>query len=198
RGFNVVFGPVRAADIRAFIANGYKATPGMRKVTFNFTDRIKLIPVDFVYAGSKLLAAFVLIFLLSGLNREGISISQAIDRGLSAMLYISLAYVTGIFVTPVLLPYIPVRMFAFKGFITGLALSVILCIFNMPGRNIIEVISWFLLISAVSSFMAMNFTGSSTFTSLSGVKREMRIFVPVQISSAAIGLVLFVISNFKN
>ncbi|HJX71016.1 MAG TPA: hypothetical protein VJ346_03660, partial [Bacteroidales bacterium] len=198
RGFNVVFGPVRAADIKAFIANGYKSTPGMRKVTFNFTDRIKLTPVDFVYAGSKLLAAFALIVLLSGLNREGISFSQAIDKGLPAMLYISLAYVTGIFVTPILLPYIPVRMFAFKGLISGLVLSVILCIFNMLGRNIIEVISWFLLISAVSSFMAMNFTGASTFTSLSGVKREMKTFVPVQISLAAIGLVLFVISNFKN
>lgn len=198
RGFNVIFGPVRAADIKAFIANGYKSTAEMRKVTFNIADRIKLTSVDFVYAGSKLLAAFILIFLLSGLNRQGINFNQAIYKGLPAILYITLAYFTGILVTPILLPYIPVRMFAFKGLISGLALSFILYIFNILGSNIIENISWFLLISAISSFMAMNFTGASTFTSLSGVKKEMKTFVPIQISSATVGLILFVISNFNN
>jgi hypothetical protein len=197
RGFNVVFGPVRAADIKAFIANGYKSTPEMRKVTFNMYDRIKLTPVDIVYARYKLLAAFALILILAGLNREGISFNQAIDRGLPAMLYIVLAYFTGILVTPLLLPYIPVRMFAFKGFITGILLSSALLFFNQLGTNPMERAAWFLLISAVSSFMAMNFTGASTFTSLSGVKKEMRTFVPIQISSTFIGLILFVVSNFK-
>ena len=35
----------------------------------------------------------------------------------------------------------------------------------------------------------MNFTGSSTFTSLSGVRREMRIAVPLQIAGAVVGLI---------
>jgi hypothetical protein len=197
RGFNVVFGPVRADDIKAFIANGYKTTPEMRKVSFNFADRLKLTPVDIVYARYKLLGAFTLIFFLSGLNAHGISFTQAIDKGLPGMLYILLAYLTGILITPLILPIIPVRMFAFKGFITGTILAFTLFLANNLGMNILESISWFLMIGAISSFMAMNFTGASTFTSLSGVKKEMRIFVPVQISSATIGLILFVVSNFK-
>jgi hypothetical protein len=197
RGFNVIFGPVRADDIKSFIANGYKTTPEMRKVTFNFTDRLKLAPVDFVYARYKLLGAFALIFLLSGLNSHGISFAQAIDRGLPGMLFIILAYFAGILVTPLILPYIPVRMFAFKGFIVGFILAVILFISNKLGKNTLESEGWALLIPAISSFMAMNFTGASTFTSLSGVKKEMRTFVPIQISAAAVGLILFVVSNFN-
>jgi hypothetical protein len=42
----------------------------------------------------------------------------------------------------------------------------------------------------------MNFTGSSTYTSLSGVKREMKISLPVQITLAASGIILLVISWF--
>jgi hypothetical protein len=48
-GFNVHYGPVRAADIKNFVDDGYRASREMRKVTFNFADRIKLIPNDFMY-----------------------------------------------------------------------------------------------------------------------------------------------------
>jgi hypothetical protein len=196
RGFSIIFGPVRAADIKTFIALGYRSTDEMRKVSFNFIDRLKLVPVDFIYAGKKLLAALVLIFVVSGINASGISISQACDKGLPSVLYIILAYFTGILVTPLLLPYIPVRMFAFKGLISGLILAGILSLFSLLGGNPLETVAWILLIPAISSFMAMNFTGASTITSLSGVKKEMRTFVPVQISFAGIGLILFIVSNF--
>jgi hypothetical protein len=44
--------------------------------------------------------------------------------------------------------------------------------------------------------MAMNWTGSSTFTSLSGVKKEMKVSVPLQIGFALIGIVLQVVGKF--
>lgn len=195
KGFHVIFGPVRAADIKAFIKNGYRSTPDMRKVQFTLADRIKLTAVDIVYVRYKLLAAFALIFIISGINLSGISFSHSIDNGLPAILYIALAYFTGITITPVLLPYIPVRMFAFKGLISGFVLSILLFFTGQLGDKYFEVATWFLLLPAISSFMAMNFTGASTFTSLSGVKKEMRVFVPVQISMAGIGLLLYVINN---
>jgi hypothetical protein len=40
----------------------------------------------------------------------------------------------------------------------------------------------------------MGFTGSSTYTSLSGVLKEMRYAVPAVIASASIGVVFLVIS----
>jgi acetyl-CoA decarbonylase/synthase complex subunit gamma len=48
---------------------------------------------------------------------------------------------------------------------------------------------------AVSSFFAMNFTGSTTFTSLSGVKKEMRIALPLQIAASLLGLLLFTLGK---
>jgi acetyl-CoA decarbonylase/synthase complex subunit gamma len=50
--------------------------------------------------------------------------------------------------------------------------------------------------TAISSFLAMNFTGSSTFTSLSGVKKEMKISVPFQIGFALVGIILQVVGKF--
>jgi acetyl-CoA decarbonylase/synthase complex subunit gamma len=59
-------------------------------------------------------------------------------------------------------------------------------------RTPLEVSAWILIIPAISSFLAMNFTGASTFTSLSGVKKEMRFAVPSQILAFAVGTGLWV------
>ena len=37
----------------------------------------------------------------------------------------------------------------------------------------IEALAWMLIIPAISSYLAMNFTGASTYTSLSGVKKDI-------------------------
>jgi acetyl-CoA decarbonylase/synthase complex subunit gamma len=62
--------------------------------------------------------------------------------------------------------------------------------------SILSMLAWFLISGAVSSYLSMNFTGASTYTSLSGVRKEMRIFVPIQIAFAIAGLVLLIISKF--
>jgi hypothetical protein len=195
RGFNVVYGPVKARHIKEFIRNKYVSTPEMRKVTFTLSERATLIPVDFVYGKYKLLIALALFFILSGLNRNGISLQLAADRGPGAMLAIFLAYIAGIIITPLALPYIPGRSFAFKGFVSGTFVFLLRAIFIYPVNNIFEAISWFLIITAISSFVAMNFTGSSTYTSLSGVKKEMKIAIPLQIAFAVVGFVLFILSK---
>lgn len=195
RGYQVIFGPVRAADIKLFLQNNYKTTEEMRQVAFSFNDRLKLIPVDLVYARYRLLAAFAVILLISGLSSEGILFKQMMEKGIPAISKITMAYATGIVITPLFLPYIPVRMFAFKGLISGIILGLFLFGFSMMGNTILEIFSWFLLLSGISSFMAMNFTGASTFTSLSGVKKEMRTFVPIQISFAGFGLIMLTINN---
>jgi acetyl-CoA decarbonylase/synthase complex subunit gamma len=42
----------------------------------------------------------------------------------------------------------------------------------------------------------MNFTGASTYTSLSGVKKEMKWAVPLEIVGGVVGLVLWLGSRF--
>jgi hypothetical protein len=194
-GFTVVYGPVRAADIRAFLDKGYRATKEMRKVQFNLKDRAVLIPVDFIGGKTVLLVALVLITLISGLTHLGVSAREAIADMPRMLMNVFAGYVSGIVLTPMLLPYIPLRAFAGKGSVTGFMLSSVLLMLHVLGTNPLEEASWFLLIAALSSFMAMNFTGSSTYTSLSGVKREMRIAVPLQVLCGITGLILLTVSE---
>jgi acetyl-CoA decarbonylase/synthase complex subunit gamma len=195
-GFNVHYGPVRASDIKKFISDGYRADKQMRKVTFNLMDRLKLIPNDIMYGKFYLLGAFALVFLISFISR-GIVINM-VESGLGAILNVFIAYSSGIIITPLLLPYLPGRQFSLKGFISGLIVAFLLFLFNRTGNNIYEILAWFTIIPVVSSFMAMNFTGSSTYTSLSGVKKEMKVAVPLQIFFSIVGVILLVISKLLN
>lgn len=196
-GFNVHYGPVRASDIKRFISVGYRADKEMRRVTFGFKDRIKLIPNDFMYGKFYLLGAIALLFLISGLSNKGFSYRDFAGEGGPSILSVLLAYITGIVITPMFLPYIPGRRFSFKGFYSGALVFIILFLLKLTGSNIFETLSWFLIITAISSFLAMNFTGSSTYTSLSGVKKEMKFSVPVQIGFALVGIILQVIGKLN-
>ena len=194
-GFAVLYGPIRASDIPSFMQAGYRASNEMRLVSFTWYERLKLTPNDFISGIRYLLAAVLVYTLLSGINRTGISFQQSASHAAITCINIGAAYFAGIVLTPLLLPFIPLRMFAFKGYVVGLFLSMILALSGMLGVSLLRNLSWSLLISAISSFMAMNFTGSSTYTSLSGVKKEMRRAVPVQIISVALASILMITSN---
>jgi hypothetical protein len=197
-GFNVLFGPVRASDIKSFIGSGSRADKKMRRVTFGLKDRIKLIPNDFMYGKFYLLGAMAIVFLISGISANGLSYKNFSGEGGPAILNIFLAYLAGIVITPISLPIIPVRQFSLKGFIAGAFVFLLLTFLKLTGSNIFEIISWFLIITAISSFLAMNFTGSSTYTSLSGVKKEMKTSIPVQIGFAIVGLILQIAGKLIN
>jgi hypothetical protein len=189
-GFNVHFGPARASDIKKFISSGYRADRNMRKVKFGLWDRIKLIPNDFIYGKYYLLGAMAVLFLLSGLSINGISFINFSQTGGPAMLNTFLAYCAGIVLTPLFLPYLPGRYFSLKGFFSGMIVFVALWFTSLSHENFVILLSWLFITGAIASFTSMNFTGSSTYTSLSGVKKEMKIFIPLQISSAVLGLIL--------
>ncbi len=195
-GFRVVYGPVRAADIPAFLNKGMKATREMRTVEFPLWERMKLIPVELSYGGFYLLLVPAVFILLSGLHPGGYSPDLAFTGGMRALLNLAAAYLAGLVVTPILLPWIPFRRFSMKGLLLGWTATLILTVFHLTGTNIMEIISWFLMSGGLSSFLAMNWTGSSTFTSLSGVQKEMKSALPVQIAMAALGLILWIISKF--
>lgn len=195
-GFNVKFGPVRASDIKQYINAGYKKTEENRQVHFKLKDRIILTPVEIINSLWLLLVVIAVFFGLSGITSTGYSFEDALYQGLKSVFFISTAYLSGAFLTPVLLPWVPFRYFAGKGIAIESIVFVILILSGIAGGKIIYLTGWFLMLIAVSSFLAMNFTGSSTYTSISGVKKEMRLFIPVQLVSVFTGLVLFVVSKF--
>jgi acetyl-CoA decarbonylase/synthase complex subunit gamma len=110
------------------------------------------------------------------------------------------AILAGAVVTPALLPWVPGRAFAFKGMLVGLPLVGLALWWRRPfspGAGwAFEAGGWLLAGVAVAAFLAMNFTGSSTYTSLSGVKREMRIAVPAEIAAITVGVALVVASKW--
>ncbi len=179
-GFKVVFGPVRAEDLSTFLINEMNATPEMRQVRFPLRDRFVLIPVELV--------GFVLPTLLLALFLTGLSIFH--HNGLyfdahEAKIILRntvLAYVGGVAITPICLPWIPFRSFSAKGALVGIVLVMLISAIMTP---------WLLIMTAISSFIAMNFTGSSTYTSLSGVQKEMRLAVPLQLAALVMGIVWF-------
>jgi len=195
-GFQVIYGPVKASDIKAFVEAGYKASPKMRTIEFPLWERVKLIPVELAYRKYYLIFVLALFFVLSGLNSQGYSLNLAWIIGKISVINILVAYSSGCALTPALLPWIPFKRFSLKGLLVGWALAILLFYFHFFGSNVVEIISWFLLSGSISSFLAMNFTGASTYTSLSGVKKEMKTALPTQIITAALGFIGWIVSRF--
>jgi hypothetical protein len=199
-GFKVVFGPIRSKDLPAFLDNGLKATPEMRLKTFDTWERVVLIPVELVSALKWAIVIALLFFFLGGIGGPGGFWTNALRHGLLAAAAVFTALTAGAILTPFLLPWLPGRAFSLKGFTTGLVAAAILVLFwtgtlgTWPGR--LELLSWFFLIPAMAAYLAMNFTGASTYTSLSGVKKEMRWAVPLQVAGGVVGLALWLGSRF--
>lgn len=199
-GFRVRYGPVRAEDLSEYLAAGMKATPAMRTVTFPLGDRAVLIPVELVLGLKPLLLIAAGLFLLSGLSANGYSWSDAIGLGgLSAVLWLSVC-AGAIVLVPTLLPWLPGRSFSFKGLSLGIAFlpAVVYCPWLAPAVscNWPTTLAWCLAVPTATSFLAMNFTGVSTYTSLSGVRREMGIAVPLQIVAVAAAAALWLWGRF--
>lgn len=168
----------------------------MRRVTFPIAERLKLIPVDIFYGKYYMLAVPAVFLLLSGFYHGGYSIGLALGLGWKTTVNLYSGYLAGSVLTPALLPWIPFRRFSVKGLFTGWLVAVPLLFADMLGPTLAENISWFLMIGGLSSFMAMNFTGSTTFTSLSGVQKEMKTALPAQIAMAGLGLAGWVFTRF--
>ena len=139
---------------------------------------------------------------LSFLGRGGAGAEGFWESALRYGLFAVAAYICGIFsgavLTPILLPWLPGRAFSFKGLIMGIITATVVAVFwpgnfeTWAGRA--EIFAWFFLIASISAFLAMNFTGASTYTSLSGVRKEMEWAVPLEIFGVGVGLLLWILS----
>jgi len=199
-GFSVVFGPVRAVDIPTFLKTGMRATPEMRRVNFDLVDRLAVVPVELVQGIRYGWLPALALFLLAGINRHAFDSALMLAHGSKAVLMLLLSIVCGGLLTPALLPWLPGRAFAVKGMVAGAipAFGIILAGWIPTGTigGKLDASSWLLIVPALSSFVAMNYSGASTFTSLSGVLKEMRYAIPLQIAVASVGLALWIAARF--
>lgn len=199
-GFTVRYGPIRARDIRAFIRDNLKATSEMRRAHFPLGDRLALVPVETIQWGKWGLLIVTVLGLLSGFGSGVYSLDRMLFHGVRAATPILGGTLAGAILTPWLLPWLPGRAFASKGGWAGaiwlvlLGLVVLLNPHLTPGWA--DLAAWLLLIPSIASFVGMNFTGSSTYTSLSGVRKEMRVAVPLQIGAMITGLGFWIAGRF--
>ncbi len=180
--FRIVYGPVRAEDLAAFLDAGSKAKPEMRLARFKFKDRIVLTPVELVQVITN--KAFLAVLALWGLGFAGV---KALSFSLPALLGATLI---GAVVVPALLPWIPGRAFSLKGWLGGFLWTAgFLVARGLPSTAAgwLSAASYLLILPALSAFIAMGFTGSSPITSLSGVVKEMKTAVPLMILAAGLG-----------
>lgn len=195
-GFRGVFGPLRAADIRRFLAGSGEADEAMRTVTFSLAERLVLVPVEIALIWKPFLLITLAVFLLSGIGPDLYSIDAAGIRGLTAAGATVLAILAGALAVPALLPWIPGRQFWLKGAQAGATAGLLYQVLIPAGSGTVGKAGLWLWMVAAASYMAMNFTGATPFTSLSGVEKEMRKGLPLQICCALLALALWLAAPF--
>jgi hypothetical protein len=185
-GFKVEYGPVRALDLPKYLETR-TANAEMRRVRFNLKDRLVLIPVE-----NKAFLFIIIVVIFTGLFTQDIWKSLQIFGTL----------ITGLVLFPILLPWIPTRDFTTKGFLLGGV--AVMMIYSLPsylvngivgGALVLETLINMLIMTPVVAFLALNFTGSTTFTSRSGVKREIFKYIPILAVMILSGIVLSVIRS---
>lgn len=178
--FLVEYGPVRAKDLPEYLKT-HTATPEMRRVRFPLQDRLVLAPVEFAHTALWMIVAAAVLWLLAG--------------PVAALAAVSAVF-AGTVLFPVLLPYIPTRDFSTKGLILGFVTALPFALWfgsdpALPGwADAAGAAIAILVIPAVVAYLALNFTGSTTFTSRTGVKKEIFRYVPAMALMAGTGFVL--------
>lgn len=180
-GFSIRFAALRAGDLPEYLDNGMVTTPAMQELTFTTWERMVLIPVELVEAIKPTVIVAALVFAI-------LTALQGYTIGLKAVYAYLGAVLAGTAITPILLPWLPSRSFAFKGVLVGLGWGMIF--YFLDGGNewrTSMIIATFMTLPAISAFYALNFTGCTPFTSRSGVKKEMRIALPAMAGALLAG-----------
>lgn len=181
--FKVEYGPVLAADLPEYLRTR-RATPAMRRVRFPLKDRAVLIPVELT---SLLVAFWLAVFALR------IATADTPAVGSAAFLAAILA---GVVLFPLLLPWIPTRDFSSKGFVLGAMVVLPFVLWSQVAgeglawwRQATGSLSLLLIGPSITAFLALNFTGATTFTSRSGVQREIFTYIPIMAGLGGVGIV---------
>ncbi|MCL5256734.1 MAG: carbon monoxide dehydrogenase, partial [Chloroflexi bacterium] len=97
---------------------------------------------------------------------------------------------------PMVLPWLPTRDFSSKGFVLGGLVGLpfaIAALLGAPGptwSTAILALAYLLLMSPVTAYLALNFTGSTPFTSRSAVAREISTYIRPMAGIGGAGAVL--------
>jgi acetyl-CoA decarbonylase/synthase complex subunit gamma len=144
----------------------------------------------------EIIHTFKTIFLVGGALFLVATLLASEATGAIVFLAFLGAVLSGLVIAPILLPWLPGRSFAFKGAAAGIAWSALYYLLaDGSGWGLSVTIAAFLTLPVISAFYTLNFTGCTNFTSRSGVKKEMRIGIPIMGVSLAVGVLLLVMGR---
>lgn len=195
-GFRVLYGPVRASDLQSYLVAGKQATTAMRRVEFPLVERLILTPVELIGMTKQLLRYTPILFVLGGIGPEIFSFHAALWRGGAALIAGWTGILAGAVLVPFFLPWLPGRAFALKGVWCGLAVALAGCACFALRLGVLDRIALVCGITTVASWCAMHFTGASTFTSPSGVEKEMRRAIPLQLAALLVAVGCWIAGAF--
>ena len=189
-GFSVAYGTIRAADLPEYLDRGELNTAAMRQLSFTWYERLVLIPVEMVLVLKSVSLIGAALYL-------GATLLGGADAAATALTGYLGTVITGIAIAPLLLPLLPGKSFAIKGALAGLAYSAAFYLLGGGADWSLPVtLACFLAFPAVAAFYTLNFTGCTTYTSRSGVQKEMRLGIPVMGSALIAALVLVLAGRF--
>ena len=187
-GFRVKYGPVRASDIPSYLAQGQKKDEHMRTVEFAIRDRMAVAPAELQHAWPILLGVLASAGLLALPFTAGYAI-----RFLAAALPLVGAIGVGAIVFPALLPFLPFRAFSLKGTLLGVVWGLLAAF--VEGASPAFTAALILTSAPIAAFIAMNFTGSSTFTCQPGATLEVHRSVVPMAAALVVGIGLAILAR---
>ena len=195
-GFSAIFGPVRASDLPAYLRAGNQADEAMRAVTFTLRERAVLTPVELYLLGKPLLIILAAGFLLSGIGPDLFSLAAAWTRGLAVATATLFGVLTGCVAVPLALDRLPGRSFALKGAGAGAVAGLAAAGLHWSSLSTGELAATWLWTVTLSTYLGLNFTGSTPYTSPTGVETEMRRALPVLAVAVLVAVAVWVAAPF--
>ncbi len=182
-GFHVKYGPVRADDIPGYLSEK-KVSTEARRVKFTMGDRLILVPVELRQVALPMLVLGIVLFFTVGL--------------IPALALVG-AVVAGTVFFPALLPWLPTKNFSTKGFFLGGFVALVFGLIHMLGNHgrpwiylLVSTLAYLVTLPPITAFLSLNFTGATTFTSRTGVRKEINTYFPVMVWMAGGGILLFI------
>ncbi|HUL01036.1 MAG TPA: hypothetical protein VLX29_09290 [Nitrospirota bacterium] len=171
----------------------------MSTIRLPMKDRLILAPMEINPALKKFPWFARVVFILFGHKPSGILFKNSWSGGIPFLVLGLVTVLAGAFLTTVLLPFLPSRSFAIKGWLMGLLSMLVVVPLLDPAirdETLLLVVFW-LFFPAMNSYIALQFTGSTTLTGMTGVKKELTIGIPLYFLAAGISIVLLLIDKIR-
>jgi hypothetical protein len=161
----------------------------MARVDFRLKDRLVLIPLE-VIQGLPLMAGAAAV----GMGLEALELRRWEPGILLGGVPLFVASIAGSAGVPAFLPLLPSPSFALKGAFMGALAGAGL--WAGSGWSPLKGFAVLLSMAGLAAWEGLAFTGSTTFTNLAGVRKDMRMGLPMAIAAGVAAIALRVVAAF--